>query len=303
MMEFDDVPMALAGEPVEYEEVYRVGPPPPRGLYGAPRPAYLANMPPPQRRSAGGAGSRILPALAVAIPLVAALAPAPRRADARHPRRRGPAVRAVSEGAGEIRTATAPARANSRRAARVLRRTLPLRRAPSVHPPARCAVTPGGNRPPGWGPRVARPAGLPGPPRRGPPARPRRNAGTPRSHPAPSRQTLLLPAVRRQRRAGPPAPGVGRAPGSPAAGWRAASGHCEPDAAGGNWRPLPLPMRQLRTRSAPSSPRQPPRGLGVRPAVRRAADRLPAQPTARRHPARHRSPVRRRRGQRGRRRR
>ena len=73
MMEFDDVPMALSGEPVEYEEVYRVGPPPPRGLYGAPRPAYLANMPPPQRRG-GGAGSRILPALAIAIPLVAALA-------------------------------------------------------------------------------------------------------------------------------------------------------------------------------------------------------------------------------------
>ena len=36
MMEFDDVPMALVGEPVEYEEVYRVGPPPPRSLYGAP---------------------------------------------------------------------------------------------------------------------------------------------------------------------------------------------------------------------------------------------------------------------------
>ncbi len=32
MMEFDDVPMALDGEPIEYEEVYRVGPPPPRGI-------------------------------------------------------------------------------------------------------------------------------------------------------------------------------------------------------------------------------------------------------------------------------
>src|SRR4029078_6043695 len=81
MWEFEGVPMALSGEPVEYEEVYRVGPPPPRGLYGAPRPAYLANLPRPQRRGGGDrVGSRLLPALAIAIPLTAALAPAPRRA-------------------------------------------------------------------------------------------------------------------------------------------------------------------------------------------------------------------------------
>ena len=48
MMEFDDVPMALVDEPREYVDVYRVGPPPPLGLYGAPRPAYLANLPPPR---------------------------------------------------------------------------------------------------------------------------------------------------------------------------------------------------------------------------------------------------------------
>ena len=63
MMEFDDVPMALSGEPLEYEEVYRVGPPPPRGIYGPPRPAYLANLPPPQVRGGGG-GARATPGVA-----------------------------------------------------------------------------------------------------------------------------------------------------------------------------------------------------------------------------------------------
>ena len=77
MMEFDDVPMALVGEPVEYEQVYRIGPPPPRDFYRAPRPAYLAHLA-PARRGVGGAA--VLPVLAVAIPAVAALAPAPRRA-------------------------------------------------------------------------------------------------------------------------------------------------------------------------------------------------------------------------------
>ena len=79
MMEFDDVPMALVGEPREYVDVYQIRPPPPLGLYGAPRLAYLANLPTPQRRG-GGPGSRVLPALAVGIPLMAALAPAPRHA-------------------------------------------------------------------------------------------------------------------------------------------------------------------------------------------------------------------------------
>src|SRR4029077_17144054 len=45
MVEFADVPMAVAGEPTDYVEVYRVGPPPPPVLL-APPPAYFSLLPP-----------------------------------------------------------------------------------------------------------------------------------------------------------------------------------------------------------------------------------------------------------------
>src|SRR4051812_22698342 len=181
MMEFDDVPMALSGEPVEYEEVYRVGPPPPRGLYGAPRPAYLANLPPPQRRGGSGVGSRILPALAIAIPLAAALAPAPRRAlDApgaggggnrqggagwRGGNRNAPAAAPVNVAPNQaVAPAPAPVTPNAAIA--------PSTVTPSPTTPNATAPTaPGGNRPPGWGPGGTRPPGVAGrPPGGGAPA-------------------------------------------------------------------------------------------------------------------------------------
>jgi Caspase domain len=179
MMEFDDVPMALSGEPVEYEEVYRVGPPPPRGLYGAPRPAYLANLPPPERRGGSGAGSRILPALAIAIPLAAALAPAPRRAVApdapgagggnrqggsgwRGGNRNAPGAAAPvsvtpSQPVAPAATAPAPAIPNPAIAPSTV---TPSTATPGATPPA----TPGGTRPPGWGPGGTRPPGVAGRP-------------------------------------------------------------------------------------------------------------------------------------------
>jgi hypothetical protein len=186
MMEFDDVPMALSGEPVEYEEVYRVGPPPPRGLYGAPRPAYLANLPPPQRRggSGGGVGSRILPALAIAIPLAAALAPAPRRAlDAPgaggggnrqggagwRGNRNVPAAAPVSVAPNQ---AVAPVPAPAPTTVTPNTAIAPSTVTPSPTPPSATAPTaPGGNRPPGWGPGGTRPPGVAGrPPGGGAPA-------------------------------------------------------------------------------------------------------------------------------------
>ncbi len=187
MMEFDDVPMALSGEPVEYEEVYRVGPPPPRGLYGAPRPAYLANLPPPQRRgggAGGGAGSRILPALAIAIPLAAALAPAPRRAlDAPGAGAGGGGNRQGGGGGGgrgnRNPAAAAPVNVTPNQA--VAPATAPVTPnaaiAPSTVTPNTAAPTaPGGTRPPGWGPGGTRPPGVAGrPPGGAAPA----GAGTP----------------------------------------------------------------------------------------------------------------------------
>jgi hypothetical protein len=142
MMEFDDVPMALSGEPVQYEEVYRVGPPPPRGIYLAPRPAYLVNLPPPQRRDGGGGGMRVLPGLAIAIPAVAALAPAPRRAFApgAGPGRPG--------GFGERgRFGNRPAPVNVAPNQAVAPSTVSP--SPGVASPG---VGPGGRRPPGAGP-------------------------------------------------------------------------------------------------------------------------------------------------------
>jgi uncharacterized caspase-like protein len=105
-MEFDDVPVALVDEPREYREVYRVGPPPPRILYGAAIPAFIAALALSRRdgprddwrrdgrrgdgRSGGdgrgdgrwGGGRRgagALPATVAAIPAVQGITAAPRR--------------------------------------------------------------------------------------------------------------------------------------------------------------------------------------------------------------------------------
>ena len=215
MMEFDDVPMALAGEPVEYEEVYRVGPPPPRLLYGAPRPAYLANMPPPQRRG-GGAGARILPALAVAIPLVAALAPAPRRA-----------LAPDAPGAGGNRQGGFGARGGNRNpsaAAPASVTPAPVTPnaaiAPSaVTPNTATPTAPGGNRPPGWGPGgITRPPGVAGRPPGG--AAPAAGAaapatGTPSAAVTPNSAapSNTIPSAATPSPGGPLAPGSHRPPG------------------------------------------------------------------------------------------
>ena len=97
-MEFDDVPMALVDEPREYREVYRVGPPPPRILYGAAIPAFIAALALSRRdgsrddfrRGGGGGGgggdgrrgrrgAGALPATVAAIPTVQGITAAPRR--------------------------------------------------------------------------------------------------------------------------------------------------------------------------------------------------------------------------------
>jgi hypothetical protein len=102
-MEFDDVPIALVDEPREYREVYRVGPPPPRILYGAAIPAFIAALALSRRdgprddwrrdgrRGDGGGGGRdgrwgggrrgagALPATVAAIPPVQGITAAPRR--------------------------------------------------------------------------------------------------------------------------------------------------------------------------------------------------------------------------------
>ena len=231
MMEFDDVPMALSGEPVEYEEVYRVGPPPPLGLYGAPRPAYLANMPPPQRRGGlgGGAGSRILPALAIAIPLAAALAPAPRRALApdapgvggggnrqggaggRGGNRNAPAAAPVSVTPNQaLAPALSPVAPNAAIA--------PSTVTPStVTPNATAPSAPGGNRPPGWGPGGTRPPGVAGrPPGGGAPAGVAAPAtGTPSAAVTPNSAvpSAATPSTATPSPGGPPTPGFRRPPG------------------------------------------------------------------------------------------
>jgi hypothetical protein len=207
MMEFDDVPMALVDEPREYVEVYRVGPPPPRGLYGAPRPAYLANLPPPQRRGGGGAGSRILPALAVGIPLMAALAPAPRRAlppDARG-RRDGFGPR----GGNPNRGAPAPASLGPNRGAAPNTAIAPSTVTPS---PGAALPSPGGNRPPGWGPGPGgqRPPGASGRP---PAGAPPNNAAVAPSAVAPNPAAPPAPGSATPSPGGPPPPAAGRPPG------------------------------------------------------------------------------------------
>ncbi len=278
MMEFDDVPMALVDEPREYVDVYRVGPPPPRGLYGAPRPAYLANLPPPQRRG-GGPGSRILPALAVGIPLVAALAPAPRRA--LPPDAPGRGLGGFGPRGGNPNAVHRRQPASLRTGA--VRRTPPSRRARSRRPRARCRLPVTASRRAGGRGRAAN----------GPRAPPAVHRAAPRPATLPlrrarSRQLHRLRAVQRQRRAvrrrvsgrlrGLP---TGRHPGRL------------------QRLGLVLRMRQRRTRLARHHGNCPRPAQGVRPVV----DRLPASSTARRQPARRRNPPRRQRGLQGHRRR
>ena len=52
MLEFDDVPPPVAGEPARLFDVYPAAPPPPRRL--APPPAFIVTLPPPPRRDYGG---------------------------------------------------------------------------------------------------------------------------------------------------------------------------------------------------------------------------------------------------------
>jgi hypothetical protein len=280
MMEFDDVPMALSGEPVEYEEVYRVGPPPPRGLYGAPRPAYLANLPPPQRRGGSGVGSSILPALAIAIPLAAALAPAPRRAlapDAGGGNRWGGGARGGSRNA----PAAAPASVTPNQA--VAPAPAPVTPnaaiAPSTLTPNATAPTaPGSNRPPGWGPGGTRPPGVAGrPPGSGAPAGAAApatsapsaavapNAVAPNSA-APSSAT---PSTAAPSPGGPPAPGFRRPPGGgpppgianrtpPATPPAAAPNSAAPNPAAAPSTPPPVAARP------PGRPPGPPPGIANR---------------------------------------
>ena len=256
-------------------------------------------------------GSSILPALAIAIPLAAALAPAPRRAlapdagggnrqggsGARGGNRNAPAVCAGQRSAKpgcRARTrayAVTPNAAIAPSTRHAQHRRLPLRRRRRAAIVRRAGV------------RAARGhRALPAARRSGvyPPAQPRQRRARPvplsrrmRLHRTPRRRAVRLRALRRRRRA------ARRAPGSPpSAGWRAASGHCQPHAAGNT-----ACCRAQLSRSQ----------FGVHlallrrlpPVARRAVlpDRRPASPTARRHRRRHRSPARRRRGHRDRRRR
>jgi hypothetical protein len=291
MMEFDDVPMALSGEPVEYEEVYRVGPPPPRGLYGAPRPAYLANMPPPQRRG-GGASSRILPALAIAIPLVAALAPAPRRALAPDAPGAGGGNRQGGAGArGGNRNAPAAAPASVTPNQAVAPAPAPVTPnaaiAPSTVTPNTAAPSAaGGNRPPGWGPGgITRPPGVAGrPPGSAAPAGALAPAtGTPSASVAPSSAApntaapgSATPNTAAPSPGGPPAPGFRRPPGGgppPGIANRTPPGAppATPPAAAPN-SAAPNPAAAPSTPPAPAAGRPPGRPPGPPPGI---ANRTP----------------------------
>jgi hypothetical protein len=52
MLEFEDAPPPIAGEPARLYDVYPAAPPPPRRL--APPPAFIVTLPPPPRRDHGG---------------------------------------------------------------------------------------------------------------------------------------------------------------------------------------------------------------------------------------------------------
>ena len=241
----------------EYVDVYRVGPPPPLGLYGTPRRPISRTC----RRRGGVAAAlvRILPAVAVGSPPMAALAPAPRRAlppDA--PGRRdglGP------RGGNPSRVAPAPASL-----------------APNtVTPPPGAMPSPNNNRPPdnkrppGWGPSAGRRS-----------AQQRcRCAECVRAKSCCSTCSRQRDAIAGRSAA------CGRSSVRPVAACRA--GDCQPDATGGA-PALGTAAPKAATPNAvgPAPRQQPPVGASVRPVV----VRLPASPTARRRPARRRNPPR-----------
>ena len=236
------------------------------------------------------------------------LAPAPRRAlDARAPE---PAVAAIVRAAPEraaataIRPAAAPVSVTPNQA--VAPATAPVTPnaaiAPStVTPNTAAPTTPGGTRPPGWGPGGHAASGRRRPPAgQRAPALPRRQRA--RRAPRSLRTRALAPNTAASEHCGARrrAPPAARFP--PSTGWRTASGHCEPDAAGSAAGHTAC---RCADSAAPNPALRRPRRRLLPPVVRRAVlpDRRPASPTARRRPRRHRSPARRRRGRRDRRRR
>ena len=157
MMEFDDVPMALMDEPVDYVEVYRVGPPPPRMLFRSP-PAFFVSLPPPQR----SLGPRTLPALSSPIPVVPLLAPAPRLAPSGGSRPAGFGSRpgsATSTPGVVAPSAVAPS-AVAPSAVAPSTAIAPSAVVPSTTSPSPGAPGPG--RPPGSGPRPGSATSTPG---------------------------------------------------------------------------------------------------------------------------------------------
>ena len=75
MMDFDDVPMPVAGEPARLYDVYPAAPPPRRFL--APPPAFIVGLPPPPRRG-GGLWRRQQPAFPMIVNPGPRLNPGPR---------------------------------------------------------------------------------------------------------------------------------------------------------------------------------------------------------------------------------
>ena len=205
MVEFADVPMALADEPTQYVEVYRVGPPPPRVLI-APPPAYFVSLPPPRR-----IGPRVLPAMVAPLAMIPRLAPAPRmgpRPGWRPPLGSTVVVRPPGPGFGPRPPGTTPPGVLT-----------PPRPMPGVvtRPPASPPLAPGAALPPRPAPGVVtRPPGAPPPPAPGAVVPPRPAPGVvtrPPGSPPPAPGVVTRPPGT------PPPPGVvSRPPGSPPPG-------------------------------------------------------------------------------------
>jgi hypothetical protein len=264
MLEFDDVPMALVGEPREYVDVYRVGPPPPRVLMPPP-PAFFVRLPPPRHVRPRG-----LPALSAPIPVVPRLAPAPRRV----PPAAGRAP-AVGLPPAAVRTPAAPPPATAAR---------PPAAAPgAVAPPPPTAV----RRPPGAVPSVPPPAS---PTTRTPGVTPRAVTPAPGTAPPPvgRRAPAAGPA------ATPPADKVAPTPGAPKAVTPKPSvvpppGASRPAGAGSPSATAPTPPAAARppapppaVRSAPPPKPTPPPTAGAQspPPPRAAKPATQAKPPA-----------------------
>ena len=253
MMEFDDVPIALIDEPIDYVEVYRVGPPPPRLLFRPP-PAFFVSLPPPRL----GLGPRALPGLSSPIPVVPLLGPAPRLAPSGGSRppglgpRRGSATTTPGLAPGVVAPSTAIA---------------PSTVAPStVSPPP---GGPGSGRPPGGGlppgSATTTPGVVPG-------------ARAPGTAIAP---TTVAPSTVAPSTVSPPpgGPGAGRPPGGdPRPGTASRTPPGAPGAATGPGVTAPgvtAPGATAPGKTAPgpiapravTTPGSPPPGAGQRPAV------------------------------------